>query len=106
STANQLPTSRTRYSPMNPGNPALPPPAPPPAVSPGAGGELSGRGVPAPALVGRPVITSGTPGATALLPTSATTRTTSAMRSGSQAISVRIEKMPTSVHSPGGPGTG
>src|SRR6476619_3783136 len=67
---------------MNPGYPALPPPPPPPlpAVSPGAGGELSGRGAPAPALVGRPVITSGTPGATAL--------------------------MPTSVHSPGGPGTG
>ena len=33
-------------------------------------------------------------------------RTTSAMRSGSQAISVRIENVPTSTHSPGEPGDG
>ena len=53
-------------------------------------------------LVGSPVITSGTPVSTPLLPTSATTRTTSAMCSGSQAISVRIENVPTSTH----PGAG
>ena len=56
------------------------------------------------ALVGRPVITSGTVVSTPLLPASATRRTTSAIRSGSHAMSVRIEKVPTSVHSPGGRG--
>ena len=42
-------------------------------------------------LVGSPLMTSGTPCSTSLLPMCATMRTTSAMRCGSQAMSVRIE---------------
>ena len=40
-------------------------------------------------------MTSGTPGCTSVCPRSATMRTTSAMFSGSQAISVRMDQVPT-----------
>ena len=45
-------------------------------------------------------MTSGTPGWTSVRPRSATMRTTSAMCSGSQAISVRMDQVPTCSHSP------
>src|SRR3954470_12590951 len=85
SVANHLPTSRTRYSPMNPGKP----PGSPPLPLPESGGDVDGEGSSFP--LGNPVITSGTPGSTPLLPIYATIRTTSFICSGSHAMSVRIE---------------
>src|SRR6186997_527390 len=70
STANQLPTSRTRYSPMKPGYP----PGLPPLPLPESGGAVGGEGLLE--LEGRPVMTSGTPGSTPPDPMYATNRTT------------------------------
>jgi hypothetical protein len=94
SMANQLPTSRTMYSPMNPGSPA-PPPGP---LLTEESGERSPAAV---AGAGNPAITSGTVGLTSAAPISPTSRTTSAMRSGSQAMNVRTEKVSTTLHPPG-----
>ena len=75
---------------MNPGG-TIPPPEPPPEPPMESGG-VGGA-------VGRPTMTSGTPGSAAVLPTSDTMRTTSDRRSGSQAMSVRMDVVSMTTHS-------
>ena len=70
------------------------PPGLPPLPLPESGGAVGGDGLVEP--VGRPVMTSGTPGSTPLDPMYATKRTTWLRCSGSQAMSVRSEKLPSS----------